>query len=196
VDPDQLPPGNVWLTPESLRVLAHPLRSRIVGALRREGPATATDLAHLLGTNSGATSYHLRKLESVGLVEDTGEGDGKRRLWRASATTTSWHPSDFEGDEDSETALHWLTRDYARHFTEQYDRWLDVSMSWPAAWQDACGQDDSMVLVSAEQLTAMREELAQVVAPYRRVGQGNPQAKRIAVYVTAYPLDLERATSR
>ena len=62
---------SVWLTPASLRVLAHPLRSRLLGALRRHGPSTATDLATLLGTNSGATSYHLRKLESVGLVQDT-----------------------------------------------------------------------------------------------------------------------------
>ena len=92
---DELPSGNIWLTPERLRVLAHPLRSRIVAALRRDGPATSTTLAQVLATNSGATSYHLRKLESVGLVEDTGEGEGKRRLWRASATTTSWHPSDF-----------------------------------------------------------------------------------------------------
>ncbi len=190
------PEGNVWLTPESLRVLAHPLRSRLVAALRLHGPSTATDLASLLDTNSGATSYHLRKLETVGLVEDTGEGEGKRRLWRASASYTSWHPSDFEGDEDSETALHWLTRDYARHFTEQLDRWLDVSMSWPANWQDACGSSDSMVLVTAEQLTAMREEVGEVIERYRRVGQGNPSAKRIAVYTTAYPLDLERPPVR
>lgn len=190
------PEGNIWLTPESLRVLAHPLRSRLVAALRREGPATATALAAVLGTNSGATSYHLRKLESVGLVEDTGEGEGKRRLWRASATFTSWQPSDFEGDADSETALHWLTQDYARHFWEQYEKWLDASLSWPTAWQDACGQSDSMVLVTAEQLTALRDEVWDVIEKYRRVGQGNPQAKRIAVYTFAYPLDLERPPAR
>lgn len=188
--------SNIWLTPESLRVLAHPLRSRLVGALRREGPATATDLAALLGTNSGATSYHLRKLESVGLVEDTGDGDGKRRVWRASSEFTSWQPSDFVGDEDSESALHWLTRDYARHFAEQYDKWLDSSLSWPTAWQDACGQSDSMVLVTAEQLSAMRAEISEVVERYRRVGQGNPTAKRIAVYDFAYPLDLGRPPAR
>src|SRR6187455_1754434 len=108
----------------ALRVLAHPLRSRLLSALRVGGPATATDLAATLGTNSGATSYHLRKLESVGLVEDTGDGEGKRRLWRASSDSHSWSPSDFEGDDDSETALNWLTRDYARHFAEQYDKWL------------------------------------------------------------------------
>ena len=146
----------------------------------------------LLGTNSGATSYHLRKLESVGLVQDTEEGEGKRRLWRASSEYHSWHPSDFEGDEDSETALNWLTRDYARHFSEQYDRWLDVSTTWPTAWQDACGSSDASVLVTTESLEAMREEMWELIERYRRVGQGNPQARRIAVYAFAYPLDLDR----
>jgi DNA-binding transcriptional ArsR family regulator len=200
---DYPPPGatpttaadHVWLTPESLKVLAHPLRSRLLGSLRRGGPATATDLAVLLGTNSGATSYHLRKLESVGLVEDTGQGEGKRRLWRASTEYTSWNPSDFEGDEDSETALNWLTRDYARHFSEQYDKWLDVSTTWPTAWQDACGSSDASVLVTPEALEQMRAEMWELIERYRRVGQGNPQARRIAVYAFAYPLDLDRPPS-
>ena len=59
-------------------MLAHPLRSRLLAALRRSGPATRDRPGRALGTNSGATSYHLRKLESVGLVADTGEGEGKR----------------------------------------------------------------------------------------------------------------------
>ena len=95
-------------------------------ASRVGGPATATDLAAALGTNSGATSYHLRRLESVGLVTDTGDGEGKRRLWRASTESHQFEPSDFAGDEDAETALNWLVRDYARHFAEQFERWLDV----------------------------------------------------------------------
>jgi DNA-binding transcriptional ArsR family regulator len=185
-------PENVWLTSESLRVLAHPLRSRLLGALRRTGPATATDLAQALGTNSGATSYHLRRLESVGLVEDTHEGEGRRRLWRAASEYHSWHPSDFEGDEDSETALNWLTRDYARHFAEQYEKWLDVSMTWPTAWQDACGSSDAAVLVTPEALEQLREEMWNLIERYRRVGQGNPQARRVAVYAFAYPIDLDR----
>jgi DNA-binding transcriptional ArsR family regulator len=187
---------NLLLTPESLRVLAHPLRSRLLGALRRGGPATATDLAATLGTNSGATSYHLRKLESVGLVRDTEEGQGKRRLWGAASESHSWHPSDFEGDEDSETALNWLTRDYARHFSEQYDKWLDVSTTWPAEWQDACGSSDASVLVTAEALEELRAEMWELIERYRRVGQGNPQARRIAVYAFAYPLDLDRPPAR
>ena len=160
------------------------------------GPATATDLAAELGTNSGATSYHLRKLEAVGLVTDTGEGEGKRRLWRAATDFHSYYPSDFAGDEDSETALNWLARDYVRHFSTQAERWVDASPTWPTAWQDACGSSDDMVLLTAEQLSAMRDEIGEVVGRYRRVGQGNPDAKRIAVYLFAYALDLENGPAR
>jgi DNA-binding transcriptional ArsR family regulator len=189
-------PTNIRLTPESLRVLAHPLRSRLLSHLRIGGPATATGLAAALSTNTGATSYHLRRLESVGLVEDTGEGEGKRRLWRASSEFHSWDPSEFSGDEDSETALNWLSHDYARHFAEQYDKWLNVSMTWPGDWQDACGSSDAMVLVTSEQLAAMRDEIGEVVARYRRVGQGNPLARRIAAYTFLYPLDLDRPPAK
>ena len=186
----------IRLDATSLRVLAHPLRSRLLSQLRIGGPATATDLAAELGTNSGATSYHLRKLESVGLVTDTGDGEGKRRLWRAATDFHSYYPSDFEGDEDSETALNWLARDYVRHFSEQAERWVDASPGWPGPWQDACGSSDEMVLVTAEQLSAMRAEIGEVVQRYRRVGQGNPEAKRIAVYLFAYALDLDKAPVR
>ncbi len=172
---------SVWLTPASLRVLAHPLRSRLLGALRAARPLDGHRPRERCSARTpGATSYHLRKLESVGLVQDTEEGEGKRRLWRASSEYHSWHPSDFEGDEDSETALNWLTRDYARHFSEQYDQWLDVSTTWPTAWQDACGSSDAAVLVTAESLEAMREEMwdAHRALPPGRTGQPAGPADR------------------
>lgn len=182
----------IRLDATSLKVLAHPLRSRLLSTLRRGGPATATDLATALGTNSGATSYHLRKLESVGLVADTGEGEGKRRLWRAATESHQFEPSDFAGDEDSETALNWLVRDYTRHFAEQFEKWLDVEAAWPAAWRDAAGMNDSYVIATPSQLEEMKAEIDDVIARYRRVGQGNPAARRLAVYNVTYPLDLDR----
>ena len=177
----------------ALKTLAHPLRSRLLSALRVGGAATATDLAARLGTNSGATSYHLRRLESVGLVTDTGEGEGKRRLWRASTDSHQYDPSDFAGDEDAETALGWLQRDYSRHLGEQFERWLDVEHTWPAEWQDAVGMGDSFVIATAEQVSEMTREVWEVFEKYRRVGQGNPNARRVAVYLVGYPLDLDRA---
>jgi len=180
----------------ALRVLAHPLRSRLLSALRRGGPATATDLAKTLGTNSGATSYHLRRLESVGLVADTGDGEGKRRLWRAATDSHQWDASDFAGDEDSETALNWLVRDYSRGLGQQFERWLDVEGSWPVDWRDAAGMSDSFVLATPQQVKALKADLARLLATYRRQGEGHPDARRIAVFTVLYPVDLDEPPGR
>jgi len=182
----------VHLDAVSVKVLAHPLRSRLLVALRLGGPSTATALAAQLGTNSGATSYHLRRLASVGLVQDTGEGEGKRRLWAAASAYTSWDASQFADDEDAETALTWLSRDYLRHLGDRFERWLDVESQWPTAWRDALGMNDDVVVLTADQVTAMTAELREVVQRYRRAGQGNPSARRVAVYTLSYPIDLAR----
>lgn len=173
----------------ALRTLAHPLRSRILAELRVHGEATATDLAAALGTHTGATSYHLRKLAEVGLVEDTLSGTGRRRVWRAVEDLT---PTPFDEeplDEDDAEAADWLARDYLAHFGDRALGWLQDQRAWDPVWRELCGLEDHTVQVSAEQLTALRAELLEVLERYRRVGQGNPQAKRVVVYTCPLPVD-------
>ncbi|WP_423462645.1 winged helix-turn-helix domain-containing protein [Promicromonospora sp. MS192] len=178
------------LTPEAVKVLAHPLRSRLLGALRRGGPATATTLATTLSTNSGATSYHLRKLESVGLVTDTGEGAGKQRLWRAATSSHSWERTELAHDEDAATALGWLERDYLRLFSTEFGHWLDVAETWPDDWQDATGMGDTWVTANPEQLQALRAELHDLFERYRAAEPG-PGARRVTFWHALYPLDAD-----
>ena len=170
-------------------MLAHPLRSRLLSRLRTAGPATATDLAAALTTNTGATSYHLRKLESVGLVTDTGEGEGKRRLWRASTDFHSWTNSAFRDDEDAATALDWLQRDYVRQLAEKAERWLDAAPNWPAEWVDVFGLNDTFVTVTPEQMRDLNTRLDALLAEYRTVGEGDPRARRASVNIFARPMD-------
>ena len=67
-----------------LRAMAHPLRLRLIGTLRKDGPATASMLARRLDESSCATSYHLRILAKYGFVEDDAERNrGRERWWRA-----------------------------------------------------------------------------------------------------------------
>jgi len=187
-------PPRVHLDRAALRMLAHPLRSRLLAELRQHGAATATALAARLQTNSGATSYHLRKLAEVGVVEDNGEGTGRARIWTAS---TSGRPrredaaedAGQDGDDDAAAALAWLARDYLHHFTDRADAWLDDQERWPAAWREPAGLSDHLVQVTPEQLAALRAELEQVVQRYRRVGAGNPSAKRVSVYLCPLPVD-------
>ncbi len=179
----------------ALRVLAHPLRSRLLAQLRVHGSATATELAAALETNTGATSYHLRQLAEVGLIEDSGEGTGRRRVWRAVAAAGApeasvgiLDPEDTD-DPDDAAAADWLARDYLEHFTGRATDWLDTRTQWPGPWAPVLGLEDHLVLVSAEQMTALREELVEVLERYRRLGQGNPRAKRVSVYTCALPVD-------
>lgn len=177
----------------ALRTLAHPLRSRLLAELRVHGEATATQLALALGTHTGATSYHLRRLAEVGLVEDTGTGTGRRRVWRAAPARETGTPLHRAGeeplDEDDVQAVDWLARDYLEHFADRARGWLDRRDAWEGTWQEVCGLEDHTVQVTAEQATAMRAELLEVLERYRRLGQGNPQARRVVVYTCALPVE-------
>lgn len=181
----------IRLDGQAVRVLAHPLRSRLLSQLRLRGPATATDLAGALHTNTGATSYHLRKLESVGLVTDTGEGEGKRRLWQASTTYHAWKRSDFADDEDATTASGWLERDYVRQLAVRAERWQDATEAWPTEWADASGLRDTFVIVTADQLQELHAELDAVLARFRHAGGGDVRARRVQVYTYAHPSDID-----
>lgn len=97
------------VTPDiaGLRALSHPVRLKMLGLLRSEGPATATSLAQRLDLNTGATSYHLRQLAQHGFIaEDTERGNARDRWWRAAHESTR---TDFrakgETDEDVEAYL-------------------------------------------------------------------------------------------
>lgn len=177
---------------DQLRALAHPLRSRLLAQLRVHGQATATELAAALDTHTGATSYHLRRLAEAGLIEDTGAGTGRRRVWAAAEPVRSADPEPL--DEDDLAAEQWLQRDYVEHFAERAGAWIDENASWPATWQEHCGLADHAVLVTTEQLTALAAEIAEVMERYRRAGAGSPGAKRVAAYTALLPVDPPPST--
>ena len=171
-----------------MKILAHPLRTRLLSELHRGGPATATTLAAALGTHTGATSYHLRRMAEVGLVLDTGQGIGRRRLWRAASSAHAWAPSDFDGDADAGAALAWVLRDYHREFDEQYTQWLDRESGWPAQWRDATGMSSHKLVLTPAQLRALAEEMEQLLERYRHAEPaGADQARRVAVWQFAFP---------
>ncbi|TWP37407.1 ArsR/SmtB family transcription factor [Leekyejoonella antrihumi] len=178
---------------ESLRALAHPLRSRILAQLRVHGEATATSLATALGTHTGATSYHLRRLEAAGLVADTGHGTGRRRVWAAAQPPADANPEPL--DEDEAAAALWLQRDYVQYFTERADQWITKQEQWPDTWQETCGLSDHPILVTTEQLTAFAAEIGEVMDRYRRVGAGTPGARRVAAYTCLLPVDPPRGST-
>jgi len=184
----------VHLDNTALAMLAHPMRSRLLDELRISGPATATSLAAALHTNSGATSYHLRKLAEVTLVVEVGAGTGRRRLWSASTQSRPRDegPSGDTHDPDARAAVAWLARDYLHLFNDRAEQWLDTQDRWPLDWREQVGLSDHLVQVTAGQLAALRADLVEVLERYRRVGAGNPDAKRVSVYLCPLPVDSAR----
>ncbi|MFI6825293.1 helix-turn-helix domain-containing protein [Micromonospora sp. NPDC050187] len=151
-----------------IRVLAHPLRMRLLGALRADGPATATTLAGVLDTNTGATSYHLRQLAEVGLVaEEPGRGTGRQRWWRAVHDASSWDPSEYDDDPDTRAAVEWMQVEHVRWVTEQAERWLAERATYSPQWRDAAGMSDAFLVIGAQRLHALNQEIWELILRYR-----------------------------
>src|SRR3954453_13777813 len=83
--------------PTALKALAHPVRLRMLGMLRVDGPATATQLAVRLGLKSGGTTHPLRQLAQYGFIEEAPHASRRDRWWRASHELTSVPASEAEG---------------------------------------------------------------------------------------------------
>lgn len=181
------PITSLRLDPTALRVLAHPLRSRLLTALRSGGPATATSLAQALGTNTGATSYHLRRLAGVGLVADTEGGKGRERRWRASTDAHEWTERDVADDPEAAAASDWLKRHYLRTFIDRYEHWLDKAETWPIDWRTAAESGDSVLHVTPDDLAGFQRALLELLDRFRQRSADAPDARRVEFFYHAFP---------
>ena len=187
------PPRCVHLDSAQLRVLAHPLRSRLLSALRAFGPATATELAQRLQTNSGATSYHLRQLADVGLIEEQPEqAGGRRRCWRPAHDFTSYRESAFEDDADR-AAVDWLLGHHIRLVQRWTEDWLESRREWSTQWRDAADQSDYEFALTPEGLTALNRDLHAVIKQHRAQAEpAAPGAQKCAIVLQTFPMPAPR----
>ncbi|GAB3449999.1 winged helix-turn-helix domain-containing protein [Actinophytocola sediminis] len=182
---------HIQLDGRAMRVLAHPLRARLLSELRVRGAATATTLAERLTTNTGATSYHLRKLAEVGLVEETDDGRGKQRFWAAAQRSHGWRDADVVDDPDALAAAAWLRQQYWAYMGERVARWEDARSAWPMAWRDAAGMSDQLLTLSADQLRALTTEVEAVVQRHQEAAASAPaaDARQLTFLYYAVPTD-------
>ena len=153
----------------AMGALAHPLRLRLLALLRADGPATASRLAERVGESSGVTSYHLRKLDEVGLVEeDRSRGTRRERWWRSVYELTQWSAADFLGDPATHQASVKFRREIHRWQWRLLEQWLAEEQEWDKAWVDAAGPSDELLVLTPQSLQAMSEEIHTVVQRYRR----------------------------
>jgi predicted transcriptional regulator len=59
------------ITPAEVAALRHPLRQRLLEAIAAMEETSPCELAGLVGAPLGNVSYHVRKLATLGLIEQT-----------------------------------------------------------------------------------------------------------------------------
>lgn len=175
----------------TLRGLAHPVRVRLLGLLRIDGPSTATKLGERLGLSSAATSYHLRQLATYGFIVDAQDlSAGRERWWRAAhrMTTFDLTPS---SDPDSAAEGEAYLRSVVEISAGNVDRYLDERPSLPAEWQGAGTLSDLTLRLTAEQadqlgraMWALVEAMPRADDPDVEVAEGS---RRVNVQLQVYP---------
>ena len=168
----------------ALRAYAHPVRMKLILALRTRGPLTATQAGRLLGESSGTCSFHLRQLAKYGLVEETGEGTGREKPWRATTTSTAW--DELQETPEAAAAAGLLSEVLAESYFAQLMRWLEVRPGESEQWQQAAFIGDRLLWVTADELAQVGRDLAAVVDKYfeRQVKpELRPPGARLATYL-------------
>lgn len=171
---------------ETLRAIAHPLRMRLLGRLRADGPATASELGRALGESSGSMSYHLRQLERFGFVVDDEEQSSRReRRWKAAHDLTSFQPSLLEEGGGELMAI--VNRQMADHLFRNVRAFFEADLEGP--WKDSYGASDYFLRLTAEDALRLGEEMSELVERYVAHNRpaDDPEARPLAVHALILP---------
>lgn len=179
--------------------MAHPLRMRIMGSLRVDGPATSAMLARRLDTDTGQTSHHLRLLARYGFVVEApelGKGmHGRERFWKSASESTHWTDDLDRLGADGAEAIRALEQAASRVWSSLVEAYRDqvARGEWSPAWREAAGSGDMVARLTPERLAAMRAEIQDVVERYDLKDDPADDAETVVVVLQAYP---RRTSSR
>lgn len=169
------------LDARGLKALAHPLRVRMLGTLRNDGPATATQLAQRLGESTGTTSWHLRQLAEHGFIEeDPDRGTKRDRWWRAKTRYTQLAVADFTQQPELLGVLGAYLQSVLEQHFRRASEFLENSDRWRPEWQEAATFSDWGLRLDPAGLEALNADMEAVIERYRQV---EPAAGAEAVHI-------------
>jgi len=175
--------------PSALRALAHPLRLRIIGTLRTDGPQSVGALSDRLDAAPGSISYHLSTLERHGFVEQAPDlaRDGRERWWRASAEVTTFEPSDLQQDPARRIAARAMRQAIVQQYAADELAYLQMEETLDAAWVAAATLGDDYAWLTPEQLRELSDELKALATRWNeRSNRDDPGARLIKIIYAAF----------
>ncbi|MFD5163797.1 ArsR/SmtB family transcription factor [Streptomyces hawaiiensis] len=180
------------LDARSLRGLAHPLRMRLLNALRRGGPATASQLAETLGESSGATSYHLRQLAEYGFVEDAPEhGKGRERWWRAIHGGVQFDEALLrDADPTVRGAASAFLHEVATTHAQELSTFLGTTHEWSREWYRSSDASDFTLRLPPALALELVERMHELVKSYRAraCADATPDVEQVRVHTHVFPV--------
>ncbi|WP_328900397.1 MULTISPECIES: winged helix-turn-helix domain-containing protein [unclassified Streptomyces] len=184
-DPDLL-----HIDARALRGLAHPLRLRLLNALREHGPATASGVAERLGESSGATSYHLRQLASYGFVEDDPtRGKGRERWWRAAHAGAAFDSELMHhADPEVRGAMGVVLHEIATLHAQELSTWLGTMHEWSREWYEGSSLRDFKIRLTPELSLELAAKVSELIDSYRgRVPEGTEGSAVVRTHLHVFP---------
>ena len=175
---------------KALAALANPFRSRMLDALRVDGPSTASALAQRTGQAVGSVSHHLKVLAEAQLVEEAPElaRDRRERWWRLSAPSRRWSRSEFADDQPAvAAALAAENLQLARQF-ERAQAWQDNHEA-AGEWSDAAFATQTWLRLAPDELQGLSEELLALIERWsdREIPDDGRDREPILFFARAFP---------
>ena len=171
---------------KALSAMANPFRSRMMDALKVDGPSTASALAARTGQAVGSASHHLKVLSEAGLVEEAPElaKDRRERWWRLVDAGTRWSRADFADDTAAVTAAYAAEALGLQRQFERTQQWNANASSAPE-WDAAAFATQNWMRLSPDELTEVANEIVDVLLRWSGRPVPDDGVERESVYVFA-----------
>ena len=178
--------------PRTMRALAHPVRLKLLSALRTDGPATVSTLADVVDESVALVSYHLHQLATHGFIEEAPDlaQDRRERWWRATHQRTTWSTLDFLDTPEQRAVAGAFRREVLRLYTERLEQYLEEEPAWGTEWVAAADSSDYVIHLTPEELHRLREELGAVLERWSTHAEKEPDrpgAETVQVILHAFP---------
>jgi DNA-binding transcriptional ArsR family regulator len=166
--------------------MANPFRSRMMDALKVDGPSTASALAQRTGQAVGSASHHLKVLSEAGLVEEAPElaKDRRERWWRLVDPGTRWSRADFADDTAAVTAAYAAEALALQRQFERTRDWNANAASVPE-WDAVSFATQNWLRLSPEELQQVADEMVDVLLRWSSRAIPDDGEERESVYVFA-----------
>jgi len=176
--------------PAALKALTHPLRIRLLGLLRFDGPATASELAARTGESSASTSYHLRVLARHDFVTEAEHRDARERRWRAVHNYTTWNNTAMSSTPDSRAFLDVVRRAQFHHLERSIARHQDdlATGRIAEAWREPAQITDNAMRLTPESLGELFDAFEAKAAELVARDAGEAAAETVFVFMAGLPV--------